>query len=278
MWDGTVANNQVGLGTNTMDGNTTADETFDHGNEVGELCARVVQVVVIEVQLCARVGSSSGLEGDIKEFLPEESVEDRVTECSAFLEDFVCNIPVYNLTLIPGHDGGDVVLNDRSQGSSIGDVGDPTWQLRVPDQSVTSDLLTVGCCVVDQVVSSGQGEGSPIRLSRIPLHGILWSQNTELSFNDSVDLAYTEGVLINSGSKVPVALSLHLRIQATSASWIGGGGGRSAAGSSAGLCLWGSRAWDTPRVVRIVVRASVSRYTGSTASPANTTAYSSNEL
>jgi len=207
-WDGTVANNQVSLSTNTMDGDTTADETVDQSNEVGELGARVVQVVIVKVQLCAGVGSSGGLEGNINELLAEKPVEDGVTECTVVLEDFVENVPVHDLALILGHDGGDVVLNDLGQGSSIGNVGDPTWQLRVPDQSVTSDLLVVGGCVVDQVVGTGQGEGALTPFSRIPLHGVLWSQDTELSFNDSVDLADTEGILVNSGTKVRLPLAL----------------------------------------------------------------------
>ena len=240
-WDGTVANNQVRLSTNTVDGDTTADETIDQGNEVGELGARVVQVIVVEEQLCVGVGSSGSLEGNIKELLAEESVEDGVTECSVVLEDFVANVPVHNLTLVPGHDGGDVVLNDRGQGSSIGNVGNPTWQLRVPDQSVTSDLLTVGGCVVDQVVGSGHGEGVLTPLSSIPLHRVLWSQNTELSLNDSVNLADTEGALVNSSTKVPAALGLNLRIQTTSGPWAVGGARGGAGGAGAGWSDGGRR-------------------------------------
>lgn len=190
------------LSTDTVDGNTTVHETFDQGNEIVDLGTGIVQVVVVKAQLGSWISSTGSLEGNVDKLLSEETVEDGVTEDTAILENFIDDVPMQDFPLVPCHDGSDVVLDDRGQGSSAGDVGNPPWQLTVPDQGVASDLLTVGGSVVDQIVGTGQGEAALGRLCRIPLHGVLRGYTTELSLNDSINLADTKSVLINSSSKV----------------------------------------------------------------------------
>ena len=43
-----------------------------------------------------------------------------------------CTNPLQDLALVSGHDGGNVVLYDRSQGRSVVDIFDPLWELRMP--------------------------------------------------------------------------------------------------------------------------------------------------
>jgi glyoxylase-like metal-dependent hydrolase (beta-lactamase superfamily II) len=45
--------------------------------------------------------------------------------------------PSVNLTLVPGHDGGDVVLQHRGQGVFVGDSRHPGRELGVPDYIVS---------------------------------------------------------------------------------------------------------------------------------------------
>lgn len=213
VWNGTVANNQVALSANTVDRGTTADETVSQCDEIGKLATRVVQVVVVEVQLGCWVNSGGGFEGEINELFTEQTIEDGVTEGSVVLEDLVDDIPMVDLALKLGHDGCDVVNHDRPQSSSIVDVRDPGWELAVPDKSVASDLLAIGLSIVDQVVTTGQGE-NPLRLlSRVPFHGVFWCQRTKLGLDNGINLGNTEGVLVRTGTEILLALRLNLCVQ-----------------------------------------------------------------
>jgi hypothetical protein len=240
-WNGTVADDEMGLSSDTVDWDAVSLHAVDEGNEVGELGGSVVEVVVIEVELAVWIGLGGGAEGDFDGLLTEEAVEDGVTVGSVILEDLVGNVPVLDLALPASDEGGDVVLEDGGEGGSITDVADPLWELRVPEESVTTDVFAVLLGVVDEVITTGKVEGATGRLGAIPLHRVLWCEHTELLLDDVGDGSNAEGVLVNGGTKVVLALLYNLCVKAVGASgwdasWSGGGGRG-----------WDGRGWSSGR-------------------------------
>lgn len=248
VWDGAVADDQVRLGSNTVDWDTSSLEAVDEGDEVGELGGGVVEVVVVEVELAVWIGLGGGTESNLNGLLTEEAVEDGVTVVSVVLEDLVGDIPVLDLALPARDEGGDVGLEDAGEGSGIVDVADPLWELGVPEESVATDVLAVLSGVVDEVVTTGKVEVAMGWLGRVPLHGVLWGEHTELSLDDVVDLADGESVLVNGGTEVVLALGSNLSMKSA---WSGGwsstwsrGGGRGWDWDSGGGAWNGSGGWN----------------------------------
>lgn len=60
-----------------------------------------------------------------------------------------------------------------------------------------------------------------LTLKSIPLHGVLWSKNTEFTLENSNVLGVVEKVGVGNGTKVLLALSNHSSMK-TSGSWITG--------------------------------------------------------
>ncbi len=119
-----------------------------------------------------------------------------------------------NLSLILGHNGGDVVLDGRGQGGLVADVADPTGQLRVPDKGVAANGLVVGGGPVDQVVGALEVEGALGALGTLPLHAVLRRDLAEVGVDDGRVLAGRKPVLVRAGAKVHLALGLHQRVDA----------------------------------------------------------------
>ena len=63
-----------------------------------------------------------------------------------------------DLALVAGDHGGDVVLDDGSQGGAIVDGAYPRRQLRVPEESVAADDLAVGLSEVYNGVGVREAE------------------------------------------------------------------------------------------------------------------------
>jgi hypothetical protein len=62
-----------------------------------------------------------------------------------------------------------VVLKHTGQGRLVADLADPARQLRVPEQSVTTDQLAVLGGPVNEVVSLSEVEAATAWLGSIPL-------------------------------------------------------------------------------------------------------------
>jgi hypothetical protein len=77
---GTLAGCQVGLRTNTVNGDTSSDPLLDVADHGGRLCVGSrVEVVVVDVTLRVGVSRLGGLESDAHKVLPEDVVEDTGT-------------------------------------------------------------------------------------------------------------------------------------------------------------------------------------------------------
>lgn len=135
-----LAKNQMCLGADTVDGNATGLQSTDEGEELVNLVAGTIKIVVVDVKLCGRISCTRGLEGNVDEGLAENFVEDRLAEVATVIEDLVDDIliiivsilyrslgsletyPSVYLSLITGNKCGDMVLEDRGQGSLVIDV------------------------------------------------------------------------------------------------------------------------------------------------------------
>lgn len=90
--NGTIVKDQMCLGADTIDGNIGSSEAVHEGNHSGELGAGVVEVVVVDVELCSGVCGLCCTESNVDELFSEEAVENRVTPSTVFFKDFVDDI------------------------------------------------------------------------------------------------------------------------------------------------------------------------------------------
>jgi hypothetical protein len=121
------------LGSYSINGNPTTLQPA-HQREHGiDLCARTVEVVVVDVQLGGGVDGTGFVERDVNEGFAEDAVEDRVTEGAVFFEDLVDYIllgvnedegaggwekgryPGVDFAFVAASDLTDVVLDDLSE-------------------------------------------------------------------------------------------------------------------------------------------------------------------
>jgi len=281
---------EMGLGTDTIDGDTGGDPLLDVGDEASGLgVSGRVQVVVVDVQLGVGVGGTGGLEGNADVVFTDDLHEDVVAESTVLVKGLVNNVPGVDLALEVGHDLSDVVLHDVGEGGLVVDVLDPLGKLGVPDKSVTTDELAVLASEVDKVVATSEVELALSRLSGIPLHAVLGGNLAKVGLDDGSSLGITESTLVSSGTEVLLALGLEKLVQAVRglgrAGLVGGGDGslgRGSAGldsgdSSGGGAHDGSRisgTRDTLRVVRVGDGTVISSNTGRGAREALATALS----
>lgn len=92
VWDSAVVDDQVSLGTDTVDGDAGGDEASDERDHGVDLAAGVVEVVVVDVKLCGGVGGFGGAEGNVDEGFTEHVVENGGAEGAVVVEDFVHDI------------------------------------------------------------------------------------------------------------------------------------------------------------------------------------------
>ena len=151
---------QVGLGSDAVDWNALGEplvDFFDHApgdfGVVGN-----VEVVVVDVELGGRISGTCCAEGDADKVLAENTAEDAVTKRAVLCKDLIDDIPLDDLALVAGDHGGDMVLDNLSQGVAVVDVLHPLRQLSVPEEGVATDELAVSLSKVDNSVSVREGE------------------------------------------------------------------------------------------------------------------------
>jgi len=99
-----------------------------------------------------------------------------------------------------------VVFNDRGEGGPIANVVDPTRELRVPDEGVTTDELAVAGGPVDKGIGTTKVELTTVGLGRIPLHGVLGRKLTEVAAENSSVGSNVERVRISASTPEFLAL------------------------------------------------------------------------
>jgi hypothetical protein len=236
---------EMGLGTNTVDGDAGGDPLLNVRDETGGLgVGGRVEVVVVDVELGVGVGSASGLKGNTDVVLTEDLHEDVVAESAVLVEGLVNDIPSVDLALEVGHDLSDVVLHDVREGGLVVDVLDPLGKLGVPNQSVATDELTILAGKVDEVVATSEVKLALGGLSGIPLHAVLGGNLTKVGLDDGSGLSVTKSTLVSSSTEVLLALGLEELVQAVGglgrAGLVAGGDRGLGRGSSAGLDNTGS--------------------------------------
>lgn len=159
-WVPTARCGKMGLCANTVNGNAlghplvnVCDHTSGNLGVVGN-----VQVVVVDVELGVGISGACGAESDTNKVFAEDTAEDAVSKLAVLGEDLVHDIPLQDLTLVVGDDLCHVVLDDGGQGSAVVDLRNPCWQLRVPEECVTTQELSVLGGPVDDVISVGECE------------------------------------------------------------------------------------------------------------------------
>lgn len=125
VWDSAVVKDQVCLGADAVDGDAVGDEALHEGDDGIDFRASVVEVVVVDEELCCGVSLLRGAEGNVDEFGAEQVVEDRSPPGAIVVKDLIDYVPVVNLASVPTGDVGDVALDDRSQFGRISDRGNP---------------------------------------------------------------------------------------------------------------------------------------------------------
>lgn len=113
IWDSAVVEDQVCLGADAVDGDAVGDEALYEGDDGIDFRATIVEVVVIDEELCCGVGLLRRTEGDVDEFGAEQVVEDRIPPGAIVVKDLVDYVPVVNLASVPAGDVGDVALDNR---------------------------------------------------------------------------------------------------------------------------------------------------------------------
>jgi hypothetical protein len=229
----------MGLRADTVNWNSlrqplvdVVDHTAGHLGVVGD-----VEVVIVDVELCGRVGGASGAEGDANKVLAKHAAENAVPEVTVLGEDFVDHIPLEDLAFVPCHDCGYVVLDNRRQCSAVVDLADPRRQLRVPEQGVTTDVLAVllgpvddgigvgeaetstRCCVQKELVWNAESRRKNLRrvltLEGVPFHAVLWRDLSKTVLGDSCQSVIAEMVVVDLSAKVGFAFGLELVVQTT---------------------------------------------------------------
>lgn len=81
------------LRADAVDGDACGDPLGDVGDHaLGLGVRRGVEVVVVDVELCGRVGGAGGFEGDLDEVFAKDVVEDAGAEVAVFAEDLVDDV------------------------------------------------------------------------------------------------------------------------------------------------------------------------------------------
>lgn len=99
----------MSLGADSVNGDAAGLESVDEREECVDLGAGPVEIVVIDVELCARIGCARGDESDVDKALTEHSVEDRLPEAAIFFEDLIDNVlGIVRAVFIGGEDRGNI--------------------------------------------------------------------------------------------------------------------------------------------------------------------------
>src|SRR5690606_35229578 len=148
-----LADDQVGLDTDTVDRHTVAEQVDHQVVEAVALSVDAFDVVVVDVQLGVGVDLVRLAErvGDV--VATHAAVPDRVAERTVLVERFVDHVPGVDVTPVASGHHLDVVLHDGPElAAGEAAVVQPGRQLAVPDQGVAAHNLVVGLGEVDDVV------------------------------------------------------------------------------------------------------------------------------
>lgn len=150
----------MGLAAYAINGNALGEPLVNLFNHTPGYFSIVgdVKVVVVDIELGSGVSCTCCAEGNAYKVLAENATEDAVAEGAILGEDLIDDVPLDDLAPIAGDHGGDVVLDDRSQGGAIVDGAYPRRQLRVPEEGVAADELAVGLGEVYNGVSVREAE------------------------------------------------------------------------------------------------------------------------
>ena len=135
--------------------------------------------------------------------------------------------PVVDLALIPGHDRGDMVLNDLSKLVSVAHIINPSGELGVPDEGMPTDGLVARGRPVDQVIGLAPVVLALAWLQRLPLHAVLRRYLPKVGLDDRRVLALLQPALVGAHAEVLLALRLEQPVHALGClPGFEGGGGR----------------------------------------------------
>lgn len=159
---------------------------------------------------------------------------------SAAIQDSILDksssYPSVNLALVSSSDGRDVGLDNIDQGVLVLDRLDPGGHLRPPEEGVSTDQQVVLLSIVDEVVGAVEVELASRRLSGVELHAVLGGDLTELLGDEVSHAGLREGVLVDGGTPVQLALGLEERVErgAVAGTVRGCGSSHGAAGGHSG--------------------------------------------
>lgn len=102
------SDDEVALETDTIDLHASTLNQVDNSQSLGQLGAGVLDVVVVVVQLCIRVGGGGGRKGDRDVVFSNRRVKGAVTVTTAVRKRFVNHVPRIALPLVVGDLVGDV--------------------------------------------------------------------------------------------------------------------------------------------------------------------------
>lgn len=211
-----TASTKMCLGANTIDRHTGSLPFLNIADHTGNFAVvRVIEIVVIDVQLGIGIGLTCLIESNADKVLAKNPGEDRAAQGAILVEDFIDDIPSIDAAPPLGTRPGYVVLDDAGQGARASDVLNPCRELGVPQERMASHQCTVALCKVDDLIGVVEGEAILGALDSIPLHRVLASELVELSLGDSRQPRIVKVVVVNRGTEVFLALRFHACTEST---------------------------------------------------------------
>ena len=180
-----LADDEVGLETNTVDLDTLSLDGLDQVLGRGGLVAWVLDVVVVVIELDLKVvgldGGLGGAESGEKVVGTGDVVPDVLTVGTVVVEGLVHNVPRVAVVTEVGNGLGDVVLKSGQETSLVPvGVGQPGWVLVVPVEVVAANDLVVLLGQSDELVTTGEVEDTLLWLNKLPLHDVGWGHSAKV--------------------------------------------------------------------------------------------------
>lgn len=170
-----LAEDEVTLGTDAVDWDTLLLELADEGSDSLGLWSITLKVVVGDVELGLWISLVSPSESPLNEVFSESTGENGIPESTILIEYLIDDIPVEDLSLEVPSDCLNMFLGDSLELSCREVASRNPWsQLRVPDESVSSNFLSSFLGKLDEIVGRGEVEYALLGLDGLPLHGVLW--------------------------------------------------------------------------------------------------------
>jgi len=176
---------QVALVADTIDVDAIGLDELDDADGASSLIAVVLDIVVI-VEKKSLGGVLLGeTEGDGDKSLADGVVEDAGAVGTVLVESLINDIPLVAVVGPSGSKSLDVILHNLNQSGVVeATLRNPSRQLRVPYQSVATELQAVVFGKVGVAVTISESEIALGGLGRLPLHGVLGRHRVELGLDD----------------------------------------------------------------------------------------------